>query len=520
MAIFLPALAALVFICVFTYWQFGIAYEHLPPRLSGEDGAPKKTVDKVDKSIEATSGVSAIVKNEKKEEELLAGINTDAAEGKLVVIRTMPEGAILEKGNGKPGQTKDSWPCFRGVRRDAIANDSTDISRVWPESGPPVVWELELGQGYAGAAVRDGRVYIFDYDEVKKRDVIRCLSFDKGEEIWSYSYPMDIKRNHGISRTVVALDGKFLIGIGPKCQVTCLNSDTGSFLWRMDLVEQLGTAVPGWYAGQCPLIEDGKLILAPGAPEVLLTAIDCASGDVIWKTPNPHGSKMSHASVVPMLYKGKQTYIYAGTKGVVGVSATDGAIIWETQEFKWHTIAPSPVPVGEDRVLFTAGYGGDAKLAQLVEVDGKVQAKIIKIAKPREFGSEQHTPIFYKGFIYAVLPKPRQELVCMDTDLNEVWASGSPNRFGIGPYMIAGGLIFLMNDDGVLTMAEASEKEYVQLAQAKVLPGPDSWGPMVFVDGKLIVRDLDKMRCLDLFGGKSSAQTNLERVSKPKREIQ
>ena len=56
MAIFLPALAALVFICVFTYWQFGITYEHLPLRIPGEDGAPKKIVNKVDKSIEANSG--------------------------------------------------------------------------------------------------------------------------------------------------------------------------------------------------------------------------------------------------------------------------------------------------------------------------------------------------------------------------------------------------------------------------------------------------------------------------------
>jgi outer membrane protein assembly factor BamB len=494
MAIFLPAFAALAFFCVFSYWQFGIGYPPQPPRLPGEDGAPKKPVNNNLPPISTSSTVVIKDKDEGKLSETTEGVpQQDTA-----VIRTMPQGATLEKGNGKPGQTKDSWPCFRGVRRDDIGKDSVELSRSWPEGGPPATWELELGEGYAGAAVRDGRVYIFDYDEKNKRDAIRCLSFDNGEEIWRYSYPMDIKRNHGISRTVVALDGPYLIGIGPKCQVTCLNAETGAFLWRMDLAEQFGTTVPGWYAGQCPLIENGKLILAPGAPDVLLMAIDCASGYIIWKTPNPHGSKMSHASVVPMTYKGKHTYVYAGTKGAVGVSASDGGIVWETQDFKWHTIAPSPLPVGEDRILFTAGYGSEAKLMQLVESDGKVQVKTLKAMKPKEFGVEQHTPILYEDHIYAVLPKPRQELVCMDAGLNEVWASGSPNRFGIGPWMIADGMIFLMDDDGMLTIAEATTKGYIQLARAKVLPGPDSWGPMTLVDGKLFVRDLNRMKCLDV----------------------
>lgn len=493
MAIFLPAFAALAFICAFSYWQIGISYPPQHPRLPGEDGAPKKIANNTP-VLSPTSG-GGVERKEKEENNLPApGI----AENGLGVIRTMPEGASLEKGNGKPGQTKDSWPCFRGVKRDGIANSSEKLSRNWQEGGPAVIWELELGEGYAGAIIRDGRVYIFDYDEKNKRDAIRCLSFENAEEIWRYSYPMDIKRNHGISRTVVALEGPFLIGIGPKCQVSCLNAETGAFLWRMDLVEQFGTTVPGWYAGQCPLIDEGKLILAPGAPDTLLIAIDCASGNIIWKTPNPHGSKMSHASVVPMTYRGKQTYVYAGTKGAVGISASDGGIIWETQDFKWHTIAPSPLPVGEDRILFTAGYGSEAKLMQLVESDGKVQVKTLKSTKPKEFGVEQHTPILYEGHIYAVLPKPRQELVCMDTDLNEIWASGSQNRFGIGPWTVADGMIFLMDDDGMLTIAEAKAKGYIQLARAKVLPGPDSWGPMPVVDGKLIVRDLNRMKCLDV----------------------
>ena len=57
-----------------------------------------------------------------------------------------------------------------------------------------------------------------------------------------------------------------------------------------------------------------------------------------------------------------------------------------------------------------------------------------------------------------------------------------------------------MNDSGVLTLVEATPSGYVQLAQSKLLDGPDSWGPMAIVSGRLILRDLTRMICIDIAG--------------------
>jgi outer membrane protein assembly factor BamB len=64
--------------------------------------------------------------------------------------------------------------------------------------------------------------------------------------------------------------------------------------------------------------------------------------------------------------------------------------------------------------------------------------------------------------------------------------------------MIANGLLYVMNDSGLLTLVEATPTGYNQLAQAKVLEGPDSWGPMAIASGRLILRDLTRMICLDI----------------------
>ena len=54
---------------------------------------------------------------------------------------------------------------------------------------------LEAGEGHAGAAIRNGRVYLLDYDRENEADALRCLSLENGEEIWRFTYPVKVKRN-------------------------------------------------------------------------------------------------------------------------------------------------------------------------------------------------------------------------------------------------------------------------------------------------------------------------------------
>jgi outer membrane protein assembly factor BamB len=59
-------------------------------------------------------------------------------------------------------------------------------------------------------------------------------------------------------------------------------------------------------------------------------------------------------------------------------------------------------------------------------------------------------------------------------------------------------MLYVLNDSGILTLVEAGASGYVQLARAKVLDGLESWGPIAVASGRLIVRDLTRMVCLDV----------------------
>lgn len=66
---------------------------------------------------------------------------------------------------------------------------------------------------------------------------------------------------------------------------------------------------------------------------------------------------MTHTSIIPLEVDGVRMYVYAGSGGVAGVDAQTGKLLWETTAWKVKIAAvPSPVPLGDGRILLTGGY--------------------------------------------------------------------------------------------------------------------------------------------------------------------
>ena len=415
----------------------------------------------------------------------------------------------FQQFDGTPANLLGAWPRFRGPDFDNIAKDGPRLADAWGPNGPPVLWKVDLGEGHAAPVVLGGRVYVLDYDEKARADAVRCFSLEDGREIWRRSYSVVAKRNHGMSRTVPAVTEQYIVTVGPRCHVVCLDTATGDFRWGIDLEREYGTEEPLWYTGQCPLIDEGRAILAPAGPEVLMMAVDCATGATVWKTPNPQGWDMSHSSIMPMTIGGKRMYVYCAVGGVAGVSAEPadaGTLLWQ---LPWNAkvIAPSPVPLDDGKIFLAAGYGEGGMMIQIHENNGVFTAEILDKHGPKDgLACEQQTPIYYDGLLYGIMPKDagalREQFVCYRPDGSLVWSSGKSNRFGLGPFLLADGKFYILDDSGTLTMARVSRDGYVPLAQAKVLNGQDAWGPIALAGDRMLVRDSKQMVCIAV-GAKS-----------------
>ena len=65
----------------------------------------------------------------------------------------------LIRSDGQPANLPGAWPQFRGPNRDGISPETVSLARAWQPAEPRELWAIDVGEGYAGAAVLNGRVY-------------------------------------------------------------------------------------------------------------------------------------------------------------------------------------------------------------------------------------------------------------------------------------------------------------------------------------------------------------------------
>jgi outer membrane protein assembly factor BamB len=156
---------------------------------------------------------------------------------------------------------------------------------------------------------------------------------------------------------------------------------------------------------------------------------------------------------------------------------------------------PTPVPVGDDRVFFSGGYNAGAVMMRFSRGEGgEIEPRVLYRLDADVFGATQQTPILHGGHLYGV--RPDGQLVCLDLDGRVLWGSGPTRLYGIAPFLLAGDLIYVMDDDGWLSLVRAVPDGFDLLARARVLEGPDAWGPLALAGGRLLARDLKRMVCL------------------------
>ncbi|MFN8255472.1 MAG: PQQ-binding-like beta-propeller repeat protein [Bacteroidales bacterium] len=424
-----------------------------------------------------------------------------------IATETVKIGESFEQFAAEESSLTGKWTRLRGADFDNINKENIKLIDKWTSDGPKILWKHDLGEGHAAPVIYNGKVYILDYIEEKKMDALRCFSLESGKELWRRSYKVHVKRNHGMSRTVPAINDKYLVTVGPRGHVMCVSPQNGNFLWGIDMVKEYKSVIPFWYTGQCPLIDNDTAILAPGGKSLLI-AVDCATGKIAWETPNPDNFQMSHSSVMPMKFEGKKMYVYAAVGGICGISAEGpdkGKLLWKTNEFAPSVIAPSPLILENGKILITAGYGAGSAVLQLKKEGSGFSVKVVEKYKPSDgIASEQQTPLLLNGCVLAILPKDagasRNQLVCSkQSDCRKIlWTSGKNERFGLGPYIIADGKLFILSDDGTVTIAKASTQKYLPLDSYRVIKGQDAWGPLAIADGRLIMRDSKQMVCIDI----------------------
>ena len=220
----------------------------------------------------------------------------------------------------------EDWPQFRGATRDNVSRKPA-----CSEAGPPAArrssgrspWRRLRGRGHQGRPALPQRL-----QPEKKEHWVRCLSMADGKDLWGWSYPVEIRPNHGITRTVPAVGRSSCFRWTPRPLSRARREDR-----QAGLAEEPGAGIQGHHPGMVRRPESAArrrpLIIATGG-DALVVALDQATGKEIWRSPNPAKDVMSHASLMPATIGGVKQYLYLTMNSVVGVAAADGQLLWSS----------------------------------------------------------------------------------------------------------------------------------------------------------------------------------------------
>jgi len=413
---------------------------------------------------------------------------------------------------GITGVSAQDWPQFLGPKRNS-SSDQKGILRTWPQQGPEVQWTVNVGIGFGGPVVKDGKVYLLDRDD-KVGDNLRCFELASGKELWNFAYPAPGSVMFPGSRSVPAIDGNRIYTCGPYGHLYSIDINTHKPLWNKNIwTDYGGSAIPKWAITQCPLVYNNLVIVASQAPQAGVVAYDKLTVAVKWTTKSlgPVGY------VTPEIVKvGKEDHLVMITASagrgesasggkVVGIDPLTGKILWEYTNWQCGIPVPGAVDAGEGRMLITGGYNAGAAMIKIEKkTDGSYNVN--ELYKNPEFGAHTQPPVLVNGYFYAQYSTNERKdgLVCMSIDGQVKWITRRAPLFDKGGMILADGLLLITDGASKLYLVEPDPSAFKPLATAELLKGDagdqrfptQNWAPLALANGRLLIRDQNRLMCV------------------------
>jgi len=400
------------------------------------------------------------------------------------------------------------WPHFLGPNLNNRLPDEK-IAKEFPEGGPKVLWEVDVNPGYGGAAIVGDEV--FHIDRVDQTfDVVSCRDLETGEVKWSWKNEVPGRISHPGSRGVPTVTEDAVYATSGFGHVYCLDRKTHEARWVVDVVKRFESSPPRFGYAVHPVIKGDLCLIAPTSDKVGLAALNLKTGETVW-TSESFGDSHSSPSLMSIL--GQEVLVMPGdlnreTLVLLGVDPANGKTLFKyTEDFGTgiYNAIPNLLMLGEDKGVFTAGYGKGTRVLQFSK-DGEKIA-VAKVAQ-LPFGDKFHIPLVVDGRLYITADAERRVskdftmgLVSFAPSGEVLWSTGKKPYFNGGAIINLGGIIVSQDGDtGELRLIQPGAK-YQELAKAKVFSkgtGDQLWAPLAYSKNRLVMRSQNQLICLEL----------------------
>lgn len=431
----------------------------------------------------------------------------------------------------RPGEDWGGFLGPSGNGRSAVDG----IVSPWPASGPPLVWQCPLGEGYGPPAVALGRAVVFDRVGAEYR--LRCLHAETGAPIWEQRTAAaytDMFGYDGGPRSAPVIAGDRVVTFDPEGRLECRGLADGGLAWSVDTTAAYGVVRNFFGVGVAPLVLEiaGKPLVVvpvggsppgsePPAPERLdlvrgldsgLVAFDLETGAERWRA----GAELAGYSspLRASIGGGDRILAWLRDRFIVVDPATGGILggfPWRAADL-FSVVAASPVESGGE-VLLTEAYGPGSVLLDISGAEPRVLRQDPRRSRPAT-ALKMHwaTPVLHEGHLYGASGRHAGDaaLVCVEWRSGRVrWAEEGLGRASL---VLADGRLVVVGEFGELLLVRAGPDRYEEISRVRPVDAagrpllePPCWAAPVVARGLCYVRGAGRLICVDLLARREAA---------------
>ncbi len=401
------------------------------------------------------------------------------------------------------GQGED-WLQWRGPHR-ANRSVETGLFNSWGADGPKLDWIAEgLGKGYASVSVAGDRIYTTG--NFKDSQSAVAINASTGEVVWTRPITKGApKHGYGGSRTTPTIDGDRLYMVSSDGRSICLKAEDGSEVWSRPFKDWDGKMMSGWGFSESPLVDGHSVICTPGGDLGVVVALDKMTGEDVWAAvlkgsdvdaggPNlNHGA--GYASPIVTHGGGVKQYVQLVGRGLIGVRASDGEILWRYSRVG-NTTANIPTALVDGDFVFTStGYGTGSALLKLTANGNGVKANEVYWLEGRELQNKHGGMTLVDGYIYCGHGNGDGKPICVEMSTGKIaWGPERAEGQGETSLIYADGHIIFRRQDGIIILAKATSEKFDVVGTFKpAFQERESWAHPVIAGGKLYLREQNKL---------------------------
>jgi outer membrane protein assembly factor BamB len=384
----------------------------------------------------------------------------------------------------------DGWPEFRGPTGQGIASAGALPTEWSPTKN--VAWKQAIpGAGWSSPVIDAGRIYLTTAVKVEMSKIemyslrTLCLDADTGKTVWDTEVflqyalraPRIHAKNSNASPTPLLHDGRIYVHFG-HLGTACLDL-AGKVLWRNTSLRY----PPVHGNGGSPIIVDSALIFScDGADQAFVAALDCHTGDILWKTSRESRSdrKFSFSTPLAITVDGKIQVVSPGSDVVGAYDPKTGQEIWRVRYYGYSVI-PRPV-FAHGLVYICTGFSNPGVIA--IRPDGQGDVTKTHVAWKTHRGAPlTPSPLVVGDELYLV--SDNGLATCLDAQTGKLhWQERIGGNYSASP-VYGDGKIYFQNEQGTATVVQAG-KEYKLLAKNALQER--SLASYAVCDGALVIR--------------------------------